>query len=131
MMPWRGVIAAALLSVALGGSICSAADAREMREGVHEGADYALSMPAKWNGGLVMFAHGYQGEGPGRGTLRASPLDFYLNENGYAWAASGYRSWGYRPDWFLADTLALRERFIKEFGAPRWTIIHGQSIGGH
>jgi hypothetical protein len=31
----------------------------------------------------------------------------------------------------MADTLALRERFIKEFGQPRWTIIHGQSMGGH
>ena len=29
------------------------------------------------------------------------------------------------------EALALRERFIKEFGRPRWTIIHGQSMGGH
>src|SRR4026209_1870764 len=99
----REFIAVTLLTIALGAEICSAADKREMREGVHEGADYLLSMPAKWNGALVMFAHGYQGEGPGRGTVRASPLDFHLSEHGYAWAASGYRSWGYRPDWFLAD----------------------------
>jgi pimeloyl-ACP methyl ester carboxylesterase len=38
---------------------------------------------------------------------------------------------GYRPDWFMADTLALLERFIREFGRPRWTIIHGKSMGGH
>ena len=102
-----------------------------MREGTHEGADYLISMPTRWNGGLVMFAHGYEGEGPGTGNVRASPLDFHLTERGYAWAASGYRSVGYRPDWFLADMLALRERFIKEFGQPRWTMIHGQSMGGH
>jgi len=38
---------------------------------------------------------------------------------------------GYRPDWFLADMQALRERFINEFGQPRWSIIHRQSMGGH
>src|SRR5262249_41025720 len=107
------------------------ADTQGMREGVLDGADYLISVPADWNGRLVMFAHGYEGEGPGIGTVRASPLDSYLREHGYAWAASGYRSKGYRPDWFLADTLALRAYFIKEFGEPRWTIIHGQSMGGH
>jgi len=108
-----------------------AAETRTMREGIHQGADYVISMPSTWNGGLVMFAHGYEGEGPARGTVRASPLDSYLNDHGYAWAASGFRSQGYRPDWFLSDTLALRELFIGEFGQPRWTIIHGQSMGGH
>src|SRR5437764_799929 len=52
-------------------------------------------------------------------------------ERGYAWAASGYRAWGYRPDWFLLDMLALKAHFINRFGKPRWTIIHGQSMGGH
>jgi pimeloyl-ACP methyl ester carboxylesterase len=113
------------------GSSATAADAREVREGVHEGAEYVINVPPQWKGGLVMFAHGYEGEGPGSGSVRGSPLDFYLNEHGYAWGASGYRSKGYRPDWFLLDTLALRDRFIKEFGQPRWTIIHGQSMGGH
>lgn len=124
-------VALLALTLATGPRLAVAADARAMRAGTHEGADYSISMPANWNGGLVMFAHGYEGEGQGSGTVRASPLDFHLTEGGYAWAASGYRSMGYRPDWFLADTLALRERFIKEFGRPRWTIIHGQSMGGH
>src|SRR5205823_1976819 len=67
----------------------------------------------------------------GSGTARPEPLDSYLADRNYAWAASSYRSWGYRPDWFLEDMRALRARFIKEFGEPRWTIIHGQSMGGH
>ena len=127
------VAIAALLALALvaGPERASAADERVLREGSHGGADYTISMPPGWNGGLVMFAHGYEGEGPAKGTVRASPLDFYLTRHGYAWAASGYRSWGYRPDWFIADTLALRELFISEFGQPRWSIIHGQSMGGH
>jgi hypothetical protein len=126
-----GAILQVLLLVLANGSSARAADEGATREGIHEGADYVISVPPRWNGGLVMFAHGYEGEGPGNGSVRGSPLDFYLREHGYAWAASGYRSKGYRPDWFLLDTLALRDRFSKEFGQPRWTIIHGQSMGGH
>jgi pimeloyl-ACP methyl ester carboxylesterase len=102
-----------------------------LREGIHEGADFQISMPTNWNGALVLFAHGYQGEGRAPGNVQGSPLNSHLTHNGYAWAASGFRSLGYRPDWFLADTLALRRRFIGEFGPPRWTMIHGQSMGGH
>src|SRR5215831_19743935 len=123
------VLLALLLFVS--GSSVRAADERSVREGTHEGAEYVINVPANWNGGLVMFAHGYEGEGAAKGTVRASPLDFYLSEHGYAWAASGYRSWGYRPDLFLIDMLALRELFILTYGPPRWTIIHGQSMGGH
>jgi pimeloyl-ACP methyl ester carboxylesterase len=108
-----------------------AADTAALREGTNDGADYQISIPANWNGGLVMFAHGYEGEGPGRGNVVTSPMDSHLTHNDYAWAASGFRAKGYRPDWFLADTLALRERFIREIGPPRWTVIHGQSMGGH
>jgi hypothetical protein len=101
--------------------------------GVHEGADFIIGMPARarWNGDLVMFAHGYDGEGPGRGAVRLPPLSGQLTKRGYAWAASGYRSKGYHPDRFMADTLALRDLFIKQFGRPKRTIIHGQAMGGH
>jgi hypothetical protein len=131
----RGRRAALLALLALAPAVvaapAAAADAPVVREGVLEGAAYVISVPADWNGGLVMFAHGYEGEGPGSGSVRASPLASYLREHGFSWAASGYRSKGYRPDWFLADMLALRERVSKDFGPPRWTVIHGQSMGGH
>lgn len=107
------------------------ADGPLVREGDHENAPYHYEVPAAWNGGLVMFAHGYQGEGPGVGSVRSEPLATLLGERRYAWAATGYRSLGYRVEWFLDDVRSLRERFIREVGAPRWTIIHGQSMGGH
>jgi pimeloyl-ACP methyl ester carboxylesterase len=107
------------------------ADAPTEREGTNDGADFEISVPANWNGGLVMFAHGYQGEGPAQGTVMSSPMHSHLAHNRYASAVTGYRAMGYRPDWFVADVLALRQRFIREVGSPRWTIIHGQSMGGH
>ncbi len=121
----------AVLTLASVAWAAQAADAPALREGEHEGAHYVLSVPAQWNGGLVMFAHGYEGVGPGRGGVRSSLLAAHLTSRGYAWAASGYRSRGYRPDWFVADTLALRDRVIKEIGRPRWTIMHGSAMGGH
>ena len=37
----------------------SAAQAPALCQGTHEGADFLIGMLATWNGGLVMFAHGY------------------------------------------------------------------------
>lgn len=100
-------------------------------DGTLEGADYLISVPANWNGGLVIYAHGYQGELPGRGNVQVSPMASHLSQRNVAWAATGYRAATYRPDWFIDDVLALRSHFIARFGAPRWTVLHGQSMGGH
>ena len=125
------VVALVLAVLATCPAAIAPASAAGFLEGTHEGADFLIGVPARWNGGLVLFAHGYEGEGDGRGSVRASPLSSHLEARGYAWAASGFRSRGYRPDWFLADMIALRSRFIAQFGVPRWTILHGQSMGGH
>src|SRR5271154_4773525 len=76
-------------------------------EGTLKGANYTISRPVDWNGGLVLFAHGSQDEGPGAGTISPEPLAAHLARGNYAWAASGFRATGYHPDWFLDDTLAL------------------------
>src|SRR6266851_10176785 len=109
----------------------STASRGQTTKGIHEGADYLISKPAEWSGGLVLFAHGYEGENAGRGSVVGPTIERHLARRNVAWAASGYRSKGYRPDWFLVDTLALRAHFIERFGKPRWTIIHGRSMGGH
>jgi pimeloyl-ACP methyl ester carboxylesterase len=94
------------------------------RRGTYAGGGYLIEVPADWNGGLVIFAHGTNGH-------EATPLASHLAAKGYAWAASSFRSGGYRPDLSLVDTLQVRDLFIREIGRPRWTIIHGQSQGGH
>ena len=56
--PTPVVVEAALPFAALAGL----PDARQYW-GVHEDAGYRIEVPANWNGALVMYAHGYRGEG--------------------------------------------------------------------
>src|SRR5690554_1065179 len=64
----------------------------EIYAGTHAGdrgeASYLIQVPTNnWNGTLVMYAHGYRGDGE---ALTVGPPPFYrqLIEDGYAWAAS-------------------------------------------
>ena len=101
-----------------------------VRTGELGGADYIIQVPERWRGGLVVFAHGIQ-RGPGRGDLRMLPIASHVLAEGHAWIASGYRAREYQPHLFIEDLVALRELFLKEIGPPRWSIIYGQSMGGH
>lgn len=100
-------------------------------EGALDGVPYRMAKPDNWNGGLVLYAHGYQGEGPGLGDLNDPPIGRHITDRGVAWSASAFRAKGYRPDWILADTLAVRDQFVRTYGPPRWTVIYGQSMGAH
>ena len=122
------LVAVVLVALAAGSALpgISASDGGAIsRRGTYEGGRYLIEVPAGWNGGLVLFAHGYDG-----GTF-VSPLTSYLQDRGYALAASSYRTEDYRPDLFVDDMRALLELFIREVRRPRWTVIHGQSVGGH
>lgn len=107
------------------------ADMTGLIEGTLGDTGYLISKPDNWNGGLILFAHGYEGEREGRGSEGEPKLSAYFKRGHYAWAAAGYRSAGYRPDLFLADTIAVRRHFIETFGWPRWVILYGESMGGH
>ena len=100
------------------------------RSGVLDGADYLIAVPENWHGGLVVFAHGIQ-RGPGPGAVAAPPIASHVLAEGHAWIASGYRAREYQPHLFIEDLVALRELFVKEIGQPRWSIVYGQSMGGH
>ena len=100
------------------------------RAGELGGAPYLIEVPADWRGGLVVFAHGIQ-RGVGPGDVLAPPIGTHILSEGHAWIASGYRAREYRPDVAVDDLIALRELFLREVGLPRWSIIYGQSMGGH
>ena len=57
--------------------------------GVLDGAGYRIEVPANWNGKLVMYAHGYAGEGAALGVNNPG-IRRHLIQQGYAWAASSY-----------------------------------------
>lgn len=105
--------------------------------GVLDGAAYRIEVPANWNGELVMYAHGYAGEGL---TLNAvnSSIRRYLVQNGYAWAASSYSKNSYDVRAGIEDTnkLALNFNTIaaarsRTLAKPSRTWIIGHSMGGH
>lgn len=101
------------------------------------GAGYQIEVPANWNGALVMYAHGYRGEGE---ELTVSPprIREWLIEQGYAWAASSYSTNYYDVRTGVEDTneLALRFNEIAEangrmLAQPSKIYITGHSMGGH
>jgi pimeloyl-ACP methyl ester carboxylesterase len=100
------------------------------RQGELGGAPYLMSVPENWQGGLVVFAHGIQ-RGSGSGDATWPPIGSHIASAGHAWISSGYRAREYQPHLFIEDLVALRELFLKDVGRPRWTIIYGQSMGGH
>jgi hypothetical protein len=104
--------------------------------GKNEGGLYRVEIPERWNGDLVLYAHGYRGAGGAQGAvLRVgnAPIREHLLAQGYAWAASSYRCNGYVPGWGLEDTRGLVPLFtgLNSGRAPTRVYLTGTSMGGH
>ena len=105
--------------------------------GVLGGASFRVEVPANWNGKLVMYAHGFAGNGALLGVGNPS-IRRYLIQNGYAWAASSYSKNYYDVRAGVEDTNALALEFTKIAAANARTLatptkiyITGHSMGGH
>lgn len=105
--------------------------------GVLNGAAYRIEVPTTWNGRLVMYAHGFRGEGSVL-TVSNPSIRRYLIENGYAWAASSYSTNYYDVRAGVEDTNALALAFNniaaangQVLPAPTRLYITGHSMGGH
>ena len=95
-------------------------------------AVYRVEVPNRWNGELVLWAHGFRGFGTEVTT--ESPrmaLRQRLVDQGYAWGASSFSENGYAPGIGADDTLALKQYFTQQFGRPQRTYIAGASMGGN
>ena len=110
--------------------------------GRYDGGLYRIEIPEKWNGELVLWAHGYVASAGAQGSrLRVgvpggapgSAFREHLISQGFAWAASSYRCNGYVPGQGLLDTIALADLFTKtnEGKAPSRIYLTGGSMGGH
>lgn len=102
--------------------------------GIEQGQAYRIEVPSAWNGDLVVWAHGYRGEG--KEVYVDSPvLRQHFISQGYAWAASSYQTNSYDVQQGVNDSHAMVQRFLDKTGTPAGAldrvIIHGASMGGH
>ena len=68
------VLVIALVVLGVGSIASAAAEPPGRYDGTLNGADYLINVPDGWNGGLVMLAHGYQGEATIPGLVETEPL---------------------------------------------------------
>lgn len=99
-----------------------------------DGAYYTVALPTRWNGSLVVHAHGGPDLGDSSDPSRSGD-DLarwaVMVDEGYAWVGSSYRRGGYGTRMAAADTESARRLFVSEFGKPERTYVHGQSWGGN
>lgn len=98
------------------------------------GAHYAMAVPHRWNGSLVVHAHGGPDLGDASDPARSTEdLERWavMVDQGYAWAGSSYRRGGYGARMAAADTENVRRLFTDRVGLPEHTYLHGQSWGGN
>jgi len=106
--------------------------AAKVELGEINGAKFRIDVPENWNGGLVLYCHGYA-------TVPAkfddapkpnAPFAPFLAA-GFAVAQSGYSAIGWAIQEAIDDTQALRRYFIARYGKPKEVFISGQSMGGY
>ena len=99
------------------------------------GSFYWIAIPQGWtsNAGRVLVMHAHGGPETGPPKLERSEEDLkrwaVTVKAGYAWAASTYRRGGYGVTMAAEDTERLRRIFVRHFGQPHRTLLHGQSYG--
>ena len=95
-------------------------------------ARYKIYIPGDWNGGLVMYAHGYEEIGEEVEGYSREVDDFMeiFTSCGFAYAASAYKRQGLIIKDGIEDSEALRSYFELRYGKPDICIITGHSMGG-
>ena len=97
------------------------------------GAQYALYMPASWNGDVVFYAHGIR---PPLAAVELPTGDGFpavrdaLGARGYAVAYSSFSENGWAQKDGAQRTHQLRGVFKSTFGAPSRSYLMGTSLGG-
>jgi pimeloyl-ACP methyl ester carboxylesterase len=94
------------------------------------GAKFRIDIPKNWNGGLVMYCHGYSPIAVSYKEGDLPPVLAVFTDQGYALAESGYAAGGWAIEEAVTDTEALRRYFAAKYGQPKETYITGHSMGG-
>jgi len=100
-------------------------------EGDIQGARFSIAAPAKWNGSVLIYCHGFRPELDPLATelLPLRPAHRQLLERGWIVAATSYRRNGLVVADGFADVIALRDEIARRFGAPHRVVVHGESMG--
>lgn len=113
-----------------------------VEKGEINGARFRIDIPEKWNGGLVVWIHGYRPAGlpprlPGDsaegGQSAISPGETAAQIAlglGYAVAQSAFRIQGLALREGAEDSEALRQYFKRKYGKTYPTIVAGNHMGG-
>jgi pimeloyl-ACP methyl ester carboxylesterase len=110
-------------------SVLCFADAKT-ETGDINGAKFRIDVPQNWNGGLVVYCHGYNPRALGFEGSKQNPILQPFLDQGYAVAQSGYASGGWAIQEAAVDTESLRRYFVHKYGQPKETYITGHSMGG-
>lgn len=101
------------------------------------GAAYEIRVPARWNGTLVVYAHGYRDAADHPGEVDDRSAQAFVSDAaeqamldaGYAVAGSAYSANGWAVAEGLRDTKALVDHFERVVRRPRTTLLAGFSMG--
>ena len=94
------------------------------------GAKYRVDIPANWNGGLVVYCHGYAADPVVYKEGKLQPVLAVFADQGFAVAQSGYATGGWAIKEAVTDIESLRRYFTAKYGAPKETYVTGHSMGG-
>lgn len=101
---------------------------------------YAVEMPTQsWNGGLLMYTHGYSADGVLGGQVPNDAFRLAALQAGYAWAGSSYSADFYDVRAAIEDTNKLANNVMNYlstdwnvvYDAPDQILVAGYSLGGH
>jgi pimeloyl-ACP methyl ester carboxylesterase len=97
-----------------------------------DGATYVIDVPAKWNGTLLLYSHGYVAPGSPNPAVDAGDpaTGGYLYAAGYALAGSSYATTGWAVQQAIPDQISTLDAFVTAVGTPTRTIAWGHSLGG-
>lgn len=111
-------------------SFVAARAASKTELGEINGAKFRIDVPENWNGGLVIYCHGYSPTAGSYKEGKLPPIFEVFTSQGYALAQSGYAAGGWAIEQAVTDIESLRRYFGTRYGKPKETYITGHSMGG-
>jgi pimeloyl-ACP methyl ester carboxylesterase len=123
----RKILTFSLFAIVLA-TLCAAEPKTEIGE--INGAKFRIDIPESWNGGLVVYCHGYNAKAVAYDNRKLPALFQVFLDQGYALAQSGYAAGGWAIQEAAVDTESLRRYFVEHHGQPKETYITGHSMGG-